>query len=96
MTKHYTEDVWQRVCFCREMKMIKVTARYASRNEEIVAGLREAAGAGPPVDPKMVVKRYAAQISTAMALIHGGDWRVQIDHEIGLVSIARNYQRGNQ
>lgn len=74
----------------------RIAPRYKSRNHEIVAGLREAAGAGPPVDPRMAVKRYAAQISTAMALIHGGDWRVQIDHEIGLVSIARNYQRGNQ
>lgn len=67
----------------------RIAPRYKSRNHEIVAGLREAAGAGPPVDPKMAVKRYAAQISTAMALIHGGDWRVQIDHEIGLVAVVR-------
>lgn len=88
MTKLYTEDVWQRVCFCREMKMIKVTARYASRNEEIVAGLREAAGAGPPMNPRTLIKRKAAEISTAMALLHGGDWMVQIDHQEGLVLIV--------
>ena len=67
----------------------RIAPRYKSRNHEIVAGLREAAGAGPPVDPKMAVKRYAAQISTAMALIHGGDWMVQIDHEAGLVAVVR-------
>lgn len=66
----------------------RIAPRYESRNHEIVAGLREAAGAGPPVDPKMAVKRYAAQISTAMALIHGGDWMVQIDHQEGFVLIV--------
>ena len=66
----------------------RIAPRYKTRNHEIVAGLREAAGAGPPVDPKMAVKRYAAQISTAMALIHGGDWMIEINHEIGLVMIV--------
>ena len=47
------------------------------------------AGAAAPMDPMMVVKRKAAEISTAMALLHGGDWRVQIDHEVGLVAIVR-------
>lgn len=89
MTKHYTEDVWQRVCFCREMKMIKVTARYASRNEEIVAGLREAAGAGPPADPVMTAKKKVAELATMMALLHGGDWRVQYQPEHGLIVVAR-------
>ena len=65
----------------------RIAPRYESRNHEIVAGLREAAGAGPPVDPKVAVKRYAAQISTAMALIHGGDWRVVVDHESRVVLI---------
>lgn len=65
----------------------RIKPRYASRNDEIVARLREGAGAGPPVDPKMLVKRKAAEISTAMALIHGGDWTAQIDHEFRLVVI---------
>lgn len=67
----------------------QIRARYATRNDEIVAGLRDAAGAGAPLDPKTVIKRKAAEISTAMALLHGGDWRVQIDHEEGLVLVAR-------
>lgn len=63
--------------------------KFKTRNEEIVANLFEAAGATPPAPPEIVVKRKAAEISTLMALIHGGDWRVQIDHQDGLVMIAR-------
>jgi hypothetical protein len=59
------------------------------RNARTVAGIRTAAGAGAPRDPYMQVKKHAALIATDMALIHGGDWRVQIDHEDGLVLIAR-------
>ena len=66
----------------------QIKPRYATRNEEIVAGLREAAGAGAPLDPIIVVKRKAAEISTAMALLHGGDWRVEIDHQAGFVLVA--------
>ena len=65
----------------------QITRRYATRNEEIVAGLLEAAGAGPPVDPMMLVKRKAAELSTAMALIHGGEWSAQIDHDFRLIVI---------
>lgn len=61
--------------------------KYKTRNEEIVAGLREAAGAGPPIDPMMLVKRKAAELSTAMALIHGGDWSAQVDHDFRLIVI---------
>lgn len=73
----------------------QIKARYRSRNDEIVAGLRDAAHAAAPLDPMMVVKRKAAEISTAMALLHGGDWRVQIDHQEGLVLIVRRRHRGN-
>jgi hypothetical protein len=66
-----------------------IKPRYATRNEQIVAELRDLAGAAAPVDPKLVVKRKAAEISIAMALLHGGDWRVKIDHEEGLVVVAR-------
>lgn len=66
---------------------IKYRSRYRTKNEEIVAQLREAAQAGPPIDPKMKVKRHAAEISTAMALLHGGDWRVVVDHQQGFVLI---------
>lgn len=69
--------------------MIEYRPRYATRNEEIVAELIEAAGASQPLDPRMVIKRKAAEISIQMALLHGGDWKVRIDHEEGLILIAR-------
>lgn len=65
----------------------QIKPRFGSRNEEIVAGLIEAAGAVAPLDPIIVIKRKAAEISTAMALLHGGDWRVVIDHQSPLVLI---------
>lgn len=67
----------------------QIRPRFATRNEEIVAGLRDAAGAVAPLDQKIVVKRKAAEISAAMALLHGGDWRVQIDHDSGFVFVVR-------
>lgn len=67
----------------------QVKPKFQSRNEEIVAGLREAAGAGPPVDPYMKVKRLTAEVAVLMALIHGGDWAVQIDHDRGTILVAR-------
>lgn len=72
----------------------RIAPRYKSRNHEIVAGLREAAGAGPPVDPKMRVKKLVAEVACLMALVHGGDWKVRIDHQEGLVMIARRGRRG--
>lgn len=63
--------------------------KYKTRNEEIVAGLRESAGAGPPRDPMMVAKRKVADAAIALALSQGGDWRVQFEPENGLVMIVR-------
>lgn len=71
----------------------RIKARYQTRNHEIVAGLRDAAGAAAPLDPYMVVKRKTAEIAVSMALLHGGDWRVRIDHQEGLVMIARRGRR---
>jgi len=62
--------------------------RAGSRNADIVAALREAAGASAPVDPHMAIKRKAAEISTMMALLHGGDWSVLVDHQARLVIVA--------
>lgn len=59
----------------------QVRQKFRSKNDEIVAGLREAAGAGPPVDPHMKVKRLTAEVAVLMALIHGGEWRMEVDHE---------------
>lgn len=67
----------------------QIRLRYATRNEEIVAEIREAAGASPPIDPRMRAKRLVAEIATLMALLHGGDWRVQFEPENGLVQIVR-------
>lgn len=67
----------------------RIRPRFQTRNEEIVAGIREAAGAVAPLDPKTVIKRKTAEISILMALLHGGEWRVQIDHSAGFVHVAR-------
>lgn len=72
----------------------RIQPKYQTKNEEIVAGLRESAGAGPPIDPIMRVKRLTAELACAMALIHGGDWRVRIDLEEGLIVVARRGRRG--
>lgn len=73
---------------------IRFGRRHATRNDEIVADLIATAGAVAPLDPKMVIKRKAAEIATAMALVHGGDWRVQIDHDEGFMVIARRGRPG--
>lgn len=62
--------------------------KYKTKNEEIVAGLREAAGAGPPIDPEMKIKRLAAELSAAMALKHGGEFHLNVDHEKKYVLVA--------
>ncbi|WP_181175441.1 hypothetical protein [Mesorhizobium sp. B1-1-4] len=72
--------------------MIEYQPRYQTRTDEIVAELRKAAGAAAPLDPMMVIKRKAAEIATAMALVHGGDWRVEIDHQVGFVLVAPRVQ----
>lgn len=71
----------------------QVAKRFKTKNDEIVAGLREAAGAAPPTDPALKVKRLTAEVAVQMALLHGGDWRVQIDHEVGLIVVARRRKR---
>ena len=73
--------------------MIKVKPRYKTRNEHIVADLRNSAGAGPPIDPEMKVKRLTAEVAIEMALLHGGEWRVRIDHREGVVMVARRGRR---
>ena len=80
-------------CLGSDGMAIQYGPRYATRNDEIVAGIREAAGAAAPMDPKNVVKRKVAEVATAMALLHGGDWKVRIDHQEGLVMIARRGRR---
>lgn len=63
--------------------------KYKTRNEEIIAGLREAAGAGPAVDPEMRAKKLIAEAAILLALSRGGDWRMQFQPDRGLVVVAR-------
>lgn len=70
----------------------QIRPRYETRNDEIVGELIQSAGAVSASDPTVVIKRTAAEIAYLMALVHGGDWRVQIDHEAGFVQIARRLQ----
>lgn len=69
--------------------MIKVRPRYPSRNHEIVASLRDAAGAGPPIDPEVRAKRLIAEAAILLALSRGGDWRLQFQPDRGVIVIAR-------
>lgn len=68
--------------------------RHASRNHAIVADLRRTSGADDPGDMEAAVARKAAAIANLMALLHGGEWRVRIDHQEGLVMIGRRRRRG--
>lgn len=74
----------------------RIAPRYKSRNHEIIAGLREAAGAGPPVDPKMAAKKKIAEAATLLALSQGGNWRVQFEPENGLIQISRRRRHPRQ
>lgn len=67
----------------------RIQPKYKTKNEAIVADIIEKSGARPPVDPYMKIKRLTAQIAVEMALIHGGEWRPSIDHEDGLIVVAR-------
>ena len=66
----------------------RIRQKYATRNDEIVAEIRDAAGAGAPIDPVVKVKRLTAEVAIQMALLHGGDWQVQVDHREGFVLIS--------
>ncbi|MBX4889809.1 hypothetical protein [Rhizobium bangladeshense] len=72
----------------------RIRPKYQSRNEEIVADLLYGADGATENDLQTVIKRKAAEISIAMAVLHGGDWRIQVDHEDGFVHITRRL-RGN-
>lgn len=63
--------------------------RIKTRIKANVAKLRAEARADPPIDPHMRIKKRVAEVAYLMALIHGGDWRVQIEPENGIVLIAR-------
>lgn len=68
--------------------MIQYMLREKTRRKEAIEKLM--AGTMWPTDPARRIERDAASIATAMALIHGGEWRVQIDHLAGLVTVVRH------
>ena len=67
----------------------QIKPKFKTRNDQIVAELRNAAGVIDLSDPEITIKRKAAEIAIAMAVLHGGDWRVQIDHEDQFVLVTR-------
>lgn len=59
--------------------MIEYTPCEKTRNDITMAGLR--AMAGVRLGPARNIERYADAIAAEMRRIHGGDWRVSIDHQ---------------
>lgn len=72
-------------------EMIHYVPREKTRGEDSLKRLRAIAMGVWPLDPAMRIERDAASIASAMALIHGGEWRVQIDHLAGVVLVVRQH-----
>lgn len=70
--------------------MIQYLPREKTRREETLERMLGMASSIWPMDPAKRIERDAASIATAMATIHGGEWRVQIDHLSGLVLVVRH------
>lgn len=63
-----------------------------TRGEATLERLRAlAANAWSLDDPAIRIERDAASIAKEMAKLHGGKWRVQIDHLAGLVAVVRQH-----
>lgn len=75
---------------------IQYGPRYATRNDEIIARLRAEAGADAPRDPVMTIKKRTAELAYLMAFLHGGDWQVQVDHDVGLIAVTRRFVSPDQ
>lgn len=71
----------------------RIKPKYKSRNEAIVSRLRAEAGADAPRDPLMTIKKRTAELAYLMALVHGGDWRVEADPHATFVLISRRQGR---
>lgn len=67
--------------------MIQYSPREKTRSEET---LQQLLNLGWPLDPAKTIQKDAASIANAMRSIHGGDWRIQIDHQGGFVMIVRH------
>lgn len=66
----------------------QIRRKYRTKQEETVGEIMEAAGALSSLDPEVVIKRKSAEVAYLMALMHGEEWRVEIDHENPFVLIA--------
>ncbi len=71
----------------------QIRRKYATKSEETVADLLYGTGVKSEEEMETVIKRKAAEISIAMAILHGGEWRVTIDHEDGIVVVSRRPHR---
>jgi len=69
--------------------MIEYMPREKTRNADTIKRLARSS-AMRPLDAASRVQRDAGSIAIAMQEIHGGRWRVQIDHLAGLVMIVRH------
>lgn len=67
----------------------RIRPRYKTKAEETVAALLQGSGIGTNEEMRDFVKRKATKIALAMSILYGGDYRVQIDEEDGLIVIAR-------
>ena len=67
----------------------RIRPKYKSRTEEIVARIRAEVRADPPIDPHKRIKKKTAELAYLLALAHGGDWRVEIDLQVGFVLVSR-------
>ena len=66
----------------------QIRRKYRTKRDEIVGEIMESAGALSSLDPEGVIKRKGAEVAYLMALMHGGEWRVEVDHENPFVLIA--------
>lgn len=73
--------------------MMALDNRIKTRINANVARIRAEARAGPPDDPQKKLRRRIAEAAYLMALLHGGEWRVEIDPHSAFVLIARQQRR---
>lgn len=69
--------------------MIQYVLREKSRTRTMIDELLNSSS-WPVDDPAAKIQRDASSIANAMAMIHGGEWRIQIDHQTGYVLVRRN------
>ncbi len=74
----------------------QIRRKYATKAEETVADLLYGTGVKTEEEMETVIKRKAAEISIAMAILHGGEWGVQIDHQRGYVMVGRRPSEGKR